>query len=150
MTEIAQNSGEQKLIISIFELISKLGYNKQPKFDKVTAVEAGVYRLTVDGSVVSYHITYDPINKKGLLFGEYLENVTIHMVGVNQEYRECSIKILFCNPKTTIREYKWYILKTNKESKLSRLGLPWLKETSFISTDQALALLEVLTSLWEM
>lgn len=83
MSDIAHNPGEQKLIISILELISKLGYDKQPKFDRVMAVDSGIFRLTVDGSVISYNIEYDPINKKGLLFDEYLENVVIHMVGVN-------------------------------------------------------------------
>lgn len=144
MNDIAQNSDEQKLIIGIFELIKILGYSGQPKYSKLVTTESGIFRIIVDGSAVSYNITYDPINKRGLLFDEYLENVVIHMIGVKDEYRELSIKMLFMNPKTMIRAYKWYILKTSKQNHQSKIGLAWLGKESSISTDQAISLVEIL------
>lgn len=144
MNNLAQNSVEQKLIIGIFELIKKLGYGGQPKYSKLVTTESGIFRIIVDGSAVSYNITYDPINKRGLLFDEYLENVVIHMIGVKDQYRELSIKMLFMNPKTMIRAYKWYILKTSKENHQSKIGLAWLNKESSISTDQALNIIDIM------
>ena len=113
MDEISPDTPEQKLIVNIFGLIAKLGYTGEEKFDKVTIVDTGIFRLMVGeiktdqlGQAVTYNISFGPHNKKGLIFGEYLEDVLIHMVGVNRTggprsgYRECSIKILLCNPQT--------------------------------------------------
>ena len=157
MNDIAENSKEQKLIIAVFDLIGKLGYAGEGKFDKVTIAESGIFRLMVGeirtdqlGLAITYNISFGPHNKKGLIFGEYLEDVQIHMIGVNRNsnqrsgYRECSIKILLSNPDTMIKETKWYILKTNKDDKQTSQGLSWLNRESLITTDQALALLEVL------
>ena len=146
MNDIAENSKEQKLIISIFELIKKLGYTNEPKYSKLVTTEAGIFRIIVDGSAVSYNITYDPISKRGLLFDEYLENVVIHMIGVKDQYRELSIKMLFMNPKNMIRAYKWYILNTNKNSRKSKIGLSWLNRESLFSTSSALSLIEILNT----
>lgn len=146
MTDIAENSNEQKLIIGIIELIKKLGYRDEEKYSKLVTTEAGIFKIIVDGTAVSYNITYDPINKRGLLFDEYLENVVIHMIGVNDVYRELNIKMLYMNPKTMIRDYKWYILKTTKENHKSRLGLPWLDKSKIISTSQALTIIEIMSN----
>ena len=157
MDEITPDTPEQKLIVNIFGLIAKLGYTGEEKYDKVSIVQSGIFRLVVGeirtdqlGLAVTYNISFGPHNKRGLIFGEYLEDVLIHIVGVNRTggqrsgYREFSIKILLCNPDTTIKETKWYILKTNKDDKQTTQGLSWLDCQSLITTDQALALLEVL------
>lgn len=157
MDEITPDTPEQKLIVNIFGLITKLGYGGSGKFDKVTITEFSTFRLMVGeirtdqlGLAVTYNISFAPHNKRGLIFGEYLEDVLIHMIGVNRSngqrsgYRECSIKILLSNPDTMIKETKWYILKTNQNDKQTSQGLSWLNRESLITTDQALALLEVL------
>ena len=157
MDEITPNTPEQKLIVNIFGLVTRLGYTGEGKYDKVIIVQSGTFRLVVDeirtdqlGVAVTYNISFGPHNKKGLIFGEYLEDVLIHLVGVNRiggqrsGYRECSIKILLTNPDTVIKETKWYILKTNKDDRQTSQGLSWLAKESLITTDQAQALLEVL------
>ena len=157
MDEIAANTIEQKLLVNIFGLITKLGYTGEEKYDKVSIVDLGIFRLMVGeiktdqlGVAVTYNISFGPHNKKGLIFGEYLEDVLINVIGVNRSsgersgYRECSIKILLCNPKTMIKETKWFILKTNKDDNQTSQGLSWLAKESLITTKQALALLEVL------
>lgn len=123
----------------------------------MSIVQSGIFRLVVGeiktdqlGVAVTYNISFGPHNKKGLIFGEYLEDVLINMIGVNRRsgersaYRECTIKVLLCNPNTMIRETKWYILKTDKENHKSRLGLPWLNKESTITTSQAQGLLDIL------
>ncbi len=137
MTGIAENSKEQKLIIAVFDLIGKLGYEGQENYDKVKITESGTFRLIVyQGN--NYTISFDPFNKKGLLFDKYLESVKIHMVGVAEDYRELKIELYFPH------EIIYFVLKTIKANKQSRLGLPWLAPESLISTSQALAVLGVL------
>ncbi len=47
MNDIAENSKEQKLIIAVFDLIGKLGYEDQENYDKVKITETGTFRLIV-------------------------------------------------------------------------------------------------------
>ncbi|MBI5358662.1 hypothetical protein HZB69_03515 [Candidatus Amesbacteria bacterium] len=140
MDSITQNSNEQELVKKVFELIARLGYEGQENYDKVKITESGTFRLIVYKSS-TYTISFDPFNKQGLLFDKYLESVKIHMVGVAQNYRELKIELYFPG------EIKYFILKTTKANKQSRLGLPWLSPESMISTPQALAVLEVLQKL---
>ena len=47
MDEITNSTQEQKLIVCIFELIAKLGYAGEEKYDKVSIVDLGIFRLMV-------------------------------------------------------------------------------------------------------
>lgn len=157
MDNIILKTQEQELLVNIMDLVAKLGYSGQSKYDKVLVNDNGTYRVTVSdlhtdqlGQVITYNISFDPFNRKGLIFDQYLEKVEIQMIGVNRtsnqksNYRECSIKMLLRDPKSMIIESKWYILRSDKGSNKTSLGLPWLSKSSMLSGNQVLAVIEIL------
>ena len=157
MNTLAHRTQEQKLIEDIFGIVAKFEYKPGDKMDKVLLLEDGTVRLVTSelntdrlGIVYIYHIYFDPINKNGILFSQYLENVEIHLVGVNRndgdapDYRECTIELKVRDPTTMTTDVKRFILKTDKSSGISRFGVPWLEKQSFLTTTQALAVVEVI------
>ncbi len=153
--EIKKNSKEQRLLAMVFGLISGLGYNNGSSFQNVKVTRLGVYRLVVHdlntdqlGKAVTYSLTFDPANRRGLLFEKFLELVTIQLVGVNRtnkqfpDYRECQIELTLKDPKTMLKIITIYTLKTS--SGLTRMGLPWMDKTVQMSTEQATEVLNIL------
>ena len=157
MENLAKISAEQQLVAEILKIFIKAGLIPGQKMEKVVSVSLGIVRLSVGevyiprlGNVNIYHASFDPLNKKGILFDEYLENVEIHLIGLNRQtgasvsdYRECKVEAQFLDPTTLIRNTKRYIIKTDKMTGMSKVVVSWLDRNSLLRVSQALDIVRI-------